>query len=445
MNLEDDYVPQHETKQVLKKLLRLPLTILCHLVVQWASKYGTERDETSEQLAAKLEQLVKRRVKRRVLASKILLEYWPRGLSLFQLAQIDCYSVVYKPDHFTWTSSTAWNAMHSKQVLHINFSKFVSRLKKDLQKFYLCNIHTFEHPELPLVICRIQLFDLNKSFSDSVMKSSHIENLPEGRKLSSRAPYYVAFSLNSPNIIHSPDEDSYAQLIIQSIERTLSDREAVILKRNEIPPVRSLHSMQVLFGVSRLSNSLGSWATYGETSFEVSPFGSVQEHQSMKGKAILVEGLGDKNIVSSDDGSAEDPEIKRLRLDNSMMRFKGSKDGVKTTKLYQLKRSKNRIYSLDEANSPESQNTVNGISKYTSMVPVEKVEFTTHNNLDSDRQVSLKLKLYGNDVFAGLHELCDRRHIDINKVPGWLTGENGPSSGSIRDGNFVSDTKGGLI
>lgn len=86
------------------------------------------------------------------------------------------------------------------------------------------------------------------------------------------------------------------------------------------------------------------------------------------------------------------------------------------------------------------------ISRYSSLVPIEKVGFTLKNEINS-RIITIKLKFNGNDIFGGLHELCDKNLINIDKVPGWLAGENGSFSGTIMNGDFQREqvAKGGLL
>lgn len=453
MELDDDYVLKNERRNLLKKLLRLPLSVLCHLVTHWASKYGTANNVDLETLTFNMQTLEKRKVKRRLLGMKILLEYWPNGLSLYQLAQIDCYTLVYKPKLYLWNSSTAWNAKNERQVLHTNFDKFTMNLREDLQKFYLSNIHIFEHPDLPLMICRVQLFDRNNSFLTSFPTVKESTNLGSSltsndksvgvetasdHQLISRSPYYIAFALNSPNIIHSPDDDSYAQLILQSVQKTLSDREPIVLKVNQTNPVRSLEAMQVLQGVSQFSSSLGPWSTYAQTSFEISPLDSIEKHQCVKGKRVLI----DDDTSDNEDSQ----EIKRLRLERNMIRFKGSRKGIEARKAYEVRKINARIHNPDKESSSWGDQ-LKSITKYTSLVPVEKVSFTATKGLtNSQKQISLKFKFRGKDIFGGLHELCDKRLIDSSRVPGWLAGENGVDSGTIIDGDFVKEIKrGGLL
>ncbi|QLL34774.1 hypothetical protein HG536_0H01490 [Torulaspora globosa] len=442
MELEDRLIPYNDRKFVLRKLLRLPLTALGHLVIHWASKYGVESRSGFARIQASVETLQKRRVKRRILATRIILDYWPRGMYLYQLAQIDCYLLVHRPSLHYWASSTAWNAKNEKQIMHLDFDNFVQRLKEDLQTLYLCNVHSFKHPEMPLLICRVQLFDHSNKFRADPARSldgSSSLNAPIEHQLISRSPYYIAFPLNSPNIIHSPDEDSYAKLILQSVQKIYSEREPVMLRPNQTIAVRSLEALQILQGASRHSSALGPWACYAGVSFEISPLGKIERHESMRGRRVL-----------SSSGDLPDdslPEAKRLRHEKAMVRFKGSREGVMKRKAYETKRFIQRIHNPDKEPSASADESEINISKYSSLIPVEKVEFTLTKDLSpASRQVSVRFKFRGKDVFGGLHELCDKELIQVEKVPGWLAGENGADSGTIINGEFINCTqKGGLL
>ena len=52
---------------------------------------------------------------------------------------------------------------------------------------------------------------------------------------------------------------------------------------------------------------------------------------------------------------------------------------------------------------------------------------------------NITMRLQGSDVFGGIKELALKRIVDITKIPGWLTGENGASSGAIVNGRFHED------
>lgn len=429
MDLSDDFLVKQDRKALLKKLARLPLTVLCHLVVHWGTKYETANCIGPEALANKMRILLKKRVSRKDLAITILLKFWPQGLVLYQLAQVDSYNLIYRPNSYFWKFSTAYNPKGEKQVFNLDPEKFVNNLKNDIQKLYLTHIYIFKHPNLPLIICRIQLFEPN-----GAVYSKH----DASHELVSRSPYYVALPLNSPYVIHSPDDDSYAKLILQSVQKTIAERDPITFHSDDVAPVRSLEVMNIVRGVSRFSHSLGPWSGYADANFEISPFGNTKDHISIKGKRVIGKDMG-----GDFEGS---PEAKRLRSEDIMVRFKGSKEGVRARKAYETQRFNARIHHLHKDVSKIEAEEV--VCKYSSLVPVEKVNFIDKKDLaNAEGQISLKFKFRGHDVFGGLHELCEKGCIDIDKVPGWLAGENGLDSGIILNGEFLKEEKkkGGLL
>lgn len=444
IELKDDFIPNFDRKILLKQLLKLPLSTLCDLTLSWFSKFNISNYKDEAMLAASMEYFKKKKVRRRVLASKILIQYWPRGLNLYQIAQIESYLMIHKPNNYSWSSSTAWNASQQKSILNIDPQKFIRNLRRDLSKFYLTSLYIFKYPELPLIVCRVQLFDFNNAFLNSLPdRNSKTEILPSiihksmEKELVSRRPFYIAFPENSPTIIHSGDSDSYAQLILLSVQKTISEREPIIVRANDTSLVQSLESIVFLHGPSRYSESLGPWKSYADSSFDISPLSNTEAHMSATGKRTI------SNEVSTDDLNSS--ELKRIKLENTMMKFKGSKEGIRVQKIKELKNLHERTHNL---NGKSSFAQLDIPTPYSSLIPVEKIEFTLINELpEMDGGITIKFKFKGNDVFGGLHELCDNDLIDISKVPGWLTGENGISSGTIYNGDFLKDSKrkGGLL
>ena len=73
-----------------------------------------------------------------------------------------------------------------------------------------------------------------------------------------------------------------------------------------------------------------------------------------------------------------------------------------------------------------------------SQTAVSKVAFQLK---DPNDDITIGFKFHGSDVFGGIHQLCNQELIDVDKVPGWLSGENGASSGTIKNGDFIKKTR----
>jgi central kinetochore subunit Mis15/CHL4 len=55
---------------------------------------------------------------------------------------------------------------------------------------------------------------------------------------------------------------------------------------------------------------------------------------------------------------------------------------------------------------------------------------------------ALTLTYHGTDVFAGIRTLAEMGFVDLDKMPAWMTGEEGVSTGTVRNG-IVIDGRGG--
>ncbi|EJS42249.1 chl4p [Saccharomyces arboricola H-6] len=454
LSLRDDYVPTSDTSIVFKQLMKLPMATLYDLTLSWFAKFGGSIGEDIKLLTETLDLLIAKGVKRKVIVNRILYMYWPDGLNTFQLAEIDCHLMISKPDKYKWLPSKAFQGNGKPYEVQFEPARFIENLQTDLAKIYHCHVYMFKHPSLPTLITRIQLFDSNNLFlsssnAGSISKESLYSKLDrvQEKTLISRRPYYVAFPLNSPIIFHSVDKDIYARLILQSISRTISERKTIIFKRIQKIPMKSIHNMITSMGPSRFAGSMGPWKCYADANFEHSPLHDYEKHQGLTGKRVLMREFDDSFLDNEENFyGKEEPEVRRLRLEKNMVKFKGTAEGIIDEKYNTLKEFNERIHSIRSKENKENLNEAVYISRYSSLVPVEKVGFTLKKEIN-DRVITLKFNFRGNDIFGGLHELCDRNLINVDKVPGWLAGENGSFSGTILNGEFVQEQidKGGLL
>lgn len=72
---------------------------------------------------------------------------------------------------------------------------------------------------------------------------------------------------------------------------------------------------------------------------------------------------------------------------------------------------------------------------------LERVEWRIAHSYPEDTQApfmpSMTMRLEGVNVFQGIYEGIVEGWIDGERVPGWLTGEEGRSEGNVREGRIV--------
>lgn len=361
--------------------------MLNDLVLDWWQRFGNKKAFASSKEVTKLLHRVKEQGGRKqVLVKIILARFWPEGLNLTQLSEIDFKDLFLRPASYKWVSYSAKNDAGELTRLQIIPDQVLAALKHDLKGLFMIHTALVEHPSLPILVLRVQLFDQNQHVPISDLGAQ--EKIRGKGKLVSRAPFYVLFPHNTSTVIFSHGTDLYAKLIMNSIFKLITLKNNVKMERSEKLPVRNLNSLAVLRGLSRSANALGVWTTYANAKIEQSPLEAPEKHELLQRTAALTDAR-----------------------DKSMLRFKG--------------RRRSASEHLDE--------------RFASTDPIQSADFLLKDSLNAVDSITVKLKVRGTDIFGGLHELCDENYIDIDKVPGWLTGENGPRSGIIENGDFHAD------
>lgn len=414
--LPNTYVPVLSKKALTTVLMRLPKRSLLELVQRWPQLANAQpniegaKPREIRRLSKQILETVRQwrstspGISKRTIVDTIVYEWWSNGLNLLQLSQIDCQLIVDRPTAYSWVYSTVRDFKGSEVAVSFDPGKFLDRLSMDLGTLFLSYIYVCRHPQLPLIIVRVQVFDIQPMVTVKNSSRPHI---------SSHRPVLAAFPMNSSHIIHSPGEDAITNIIHQAIERSLPlsrGKPLSFVPNTDQAPVRSLESMHILHGSSRFSHSLGAWAPYADNTVDISPLGDSEEHTDSVGKLVL---------------QAASPlqELKTV----ANLRFKGTKDGTyKSNKLYDtVTASKSRTSHTKD--DDEAENIIP--SEYASIAPLQHHSFTlTEPVHEPGKEANIKITLAGSDVFAGLHELSvattdeSKMVIDPRSIPNWLTG-----------------------
>lgn len=436
--LPNTYIPVLLKKTLSSVLSRLPNTSLIELTGVWPKLLNTqphldkensnqrELNRAVQRSALEMKGSAAKWPKKRII-ERILLDFWARGLNLLQLSQVDCQLIVDRPNAYYWIKSTVKDSMGKEMTVLLNPQSFLERLAADLSAVFMTYIYVCRHPSFPLIIIRIQVFDIQPVTGSGRAARPHI---------TSQKPYFFAIPLNSPHIIHSPGNDMVAKIVMQVVERSLPQSPRNLLKLDtpeNQKPIRSLESMHILNGSSRFGNSLGVWAPYADAIVDISPLQAVDAHSGLKNSTAAVS-----------DGA----DLKKI----ANLRFKGSLDGrVASQRLYDdnrpLKKRKRGLYNIQDEGIEEhlAEDYVQK-NEYTSIAPIQFAEFVLQELIGPQNETSrssVKFKLIGSDVFAGLHELsvatedADKAILHPTTIPSWLTGEEGASCGVIQDGRFT--------
>jgi central kinetochore subunit Mis15/CHL4 len=228
-------------------------------------------------------------------------------------------------------------------------------------------------------------------------------------KYNAAPPIYLALPQSSPYIIHSHlnENNPYLKGIFQTVTKLLSRSGIPVeLQYSKSLPTKSIPSLLVLKGASREANVQGPWKIYskGKADIQNNPLGPKTVEKAKKRKQEF--------------DFEEELRICKRPLPDHMLK--------KLTKL--------RFHGDIEASDDSDSKIQISYNSFMLKVPHKRSE-------ESEPFVpSIKLEMQGSDIFGGMKELALKRVIDIEKMPSWLTGENGVSSGTITaDRQFQKD------
>jgi central kinetochore subunit Mis15/CHL4 len=408
---------------------------------------------------------------------------WRHGLTLYQLAMAD---LQYLYDH---PSSQNWSAyrilpLHTTRGDADNHSLTVDKESLVIPRFhpstFLKNLHaevlpdvkahyTMDRPkDMPLLLLRIFILD---SPYNTHLAFATAGSEPAAASFESSRTIFVAFPDASPYIYISKSQivgipevgesRSLRSVIVEGIPKALSrPRERYTLKSTNLA-TRNLSALLHIRGAQRTNFAGGGWSIYADEKKINSPLDTIlptrplSETASDDGSSALnASGQQKRKPLSS--LSDEDRLLKRAKA-VAQARFGDSgkpKDG----------RGVERVDILIEDPFPEA-----GLAKRLDDseededTPKERTgrKRPRRSNLDRafEREAdppdnetgqelewipSLRLTFHGSHVFAGVRQLLEAGIIDGERMPGWLTGEDGVTIGAVRHGRIRGHKGSGL-
>jgi central kinetochore subunit Mis15/CHL4 len=215
--------------------------------------------------------------------------------------------------------------------------------------------------------------------------------------LSSRRTFFIGIPSSSPYIFHTPATDQLQEIIRQTLSQVFSTPRFPVVVTPTKPAItaKTLESMMTLCGASRESSALGAWRIYAKGWVDGSP--------------LAAEKLVEEVLLETDERG------KREQLARSR---------------FGMKLKKKNVLAVQE---DEEDDIVTPA--------LERVEWRIKHNYPDDSQPafmpSLTMRLEGANVFHGVFDGIVDGWIDGERIPGWLTGEEGRTEGKVQDGRIV--------
>ncbi|KAK3314749.1 centromere protein Chl4/mis15/CENP-N [Apodospora peruviana] len=435
-----------------------------------------------------------RKGSKREVLDRIIEGDWRHGLSLYQLAMADLQYLYDHPTSQKWSAyrivalktpspDAADNDSHHPQEVDkesLTIPRFhPSTFLKSLQATVLPDVkahYNFDrHKTLPLLLLRIFILDSPYNTNLAVKSSSGATSFDTSRTV------YIAFPDASPFIyISKPqalsgsapaggggtgESNSLRTLIVEGIPKALSrPRQRFTLKSTNLS-TKNLEELLDKRGSARTNSAGGGWSIYADEKVKESPLDTVLPSPPLSDREEAP--ITKKPSPPSREDEEEQRTRKRMRLvakarfgDSSLVDDSKGVERVdiiledafpsvaSTTK---RKRHQSGVEEEDNHhNDDRRRRTKTGGSGRKSNFEVALGDDELHGEEEAEEAgegkwtPNVRLTFHGSHVFAGIRQLVERGIIDGERMPGWMTGEEGVTVGAVRNGRIRGHKGAGL-
>ncbi|KAF4125832.1 central kinetochore subunit Mis15/CHL4 [Geosmithia morbida] len=430
---------------------------------------------TVEELRQTYEDMRQQRGSKRDVVSRMLEGDWRHGMTLYQLAMAD---LAYFDEHPTSQRWSAYrilplqqpNGRHGNaddldpddpQVLGIDRQSlkiprfhpatFLQTLQEQVLPDVKAHYHFYRPESFPVLLLRIFVVDSPYSTDlalSSIDQSGSVANFETSRTI------YLAFPDGSPSLYisksHSTgpvalgDSRSLQSLVVDGVPKALSrPRERFTLKSTSLSS-RNLWALLDKKGPGKTNAAGGGWSIYANDKTKKSPLDSIPSAPPL----LLASREGSSSAAQQRRKGPGQRERKRARL-IAEARFGDSArvsddKGVEKVEVV----LQDPYPTQDDMGGSDDDDDDNEGMPGAGNRRKSKVDATiqeANQDLDDDDAAAdessqwspaVKLTFNGPHVFAGIRQLIEAGIIDGQRMPGWMTGEEGVTTGVVRNGRI---------
>lgn len=471
---------------VIKNLTRLTRESLISLALDWlddnsisnADPYLAERDEdgnliddpddlyppceTVEDVRDLYADLQDQRGAKRDIVSRILEGDWRQGLTLYQLAMIDFAYFDEHPSSQKWTAYKILPLQHpthgrdeetleadekSLKIPRFHPSTFLQNLQSQVLPDVKAHYHFYRPADYPVLFLRIFVVDspYNTQLALSTVDSSGTTNFNSSRTL------FLAFPDGAPSLYISKAQTagsattgegkSLQSTIIKGVPRALSrPRERYTLQSTNLSS-RNLGAILDKRGAGRGNAAGGGWSIYADEKHKKSPLDAILPTPPLSRRSSRMNATKKRRAPITQTKF----QVKKAKI-TAQARFGKSgivTDGKGVERVDVLMQDPfPSVTSEDVEDADDAVATTRGPGR-RSGVDAALMEAAQDDGWDpmevqnSGRWVpSVRVTFQGSHVFAGIRQLVEAGIIDGERMPGWMTGEEGITTGVVRHGRI---------
>lgn len=428
-----------------------------------------------------------RKGSKREVLDRILDGDWRQGVTLYQISMADLQYLYDHPTSQKWSAyrikalkiPTPQQAAEEEGPLKVDTESLAvprfhpSTFLQNLQASVLPDVkahYNFDRPkDLPLLLLR--LFVLDSPYNTNLATTVGRGKAASTTGFDASCTIYVAFPDGSPYVYISKPQSigpattgetkSLRALLVEGIPKALSrPRERYGLTPTDLV-TRNIQELLYRRGPGRTNTAGGGWGIYADERKKESPLDAV-----LPSPPLSETEEGDGSVKTSDvqkrgiplETERQERKAKRAKL-IAQARFGDSSKiddgkGVERVDIVIDDPYPTRVANVpddavdddeDGLSQDRSRNTAgrrSTIDLAFDQVRRQDNEGDEDEDGDDDSggiwRPSIKLIFHGSHVFAGIRQLVEAGIIDGEKMPGWLTGEEGVTIGAVRHGRIRS-------
>ncbi|MCJ1445960.1 MAG: hypothetical protein MMC23_006465 [Stictis urceolatum] len=433
--------------------------------------------QTLDELRETYQELGVRKGGKREVVDRILEGDWRHGLSLRQLAMVDVQHLIDHPTSLRWTALKLTGVAGSAEkggnetstpsledeLPHLHGPAFLANLQKEIGPLMKTHYHLAHLATAPITILRIYLHDSPYNNQHSLGHHQHASEMSRS--------ILVAFPDNSPFVYTSQSGSTAGhwkhlrKLVIDAIPKALSrPKKRWLLKATSLT-ARSLAALVASRGGEKTNAAGAGWSIFAKGTVEQSPLrpsasadddGDGENGENGDAEADLVttrekpqhvrkrssEGIGTGGLANRATTKRRKLLAER-RFGDSGVADDGRGLDRFEARLRDAFPSQSRSTNITRESSaatrapPKSQK-----GRPSRSAIVEDSDDEAHDS-DNDKawRPQVEVTFHGSHIFAGIRQLVEIGAVDGDKMPGWLTGEESVSVGTVRNGR-ISGHKG---
>ncbi|RDA85334.1 hypothetical protein CP532_1255 [Ophiocordyceps camponoti-leonardi (nom. inval.)] len=419
---------------------------------------------------------------KRDVVSRILEGDWRHGLTLYQLAMIDCAHFEEHPTSHNWSAYAilplklpSVDAVDEEQQLkpdkrsltipRFHPSSFLQKLQDQVLPDVKAHYHFYRPRDYPVLLLRV--FVIDSPYNTSLaLSAQHVGAAAGTTSFAASRTVYLAFPDGSPSLyitrsqstgpISLGESKSLHGLIVNGVPKALSQpRQRFVLRSTNLSS-RNLYALLDRRGGGRGNAAAGGWSIYADERVKDSPLDTLLPRRPLLADPEA-EVAGEKRHPPSELSR----ELKRAKL-VAEARFANEAlvtDGKGVERVDILMQDP---FPIDEGDDTIINGDDDGDGQPPGPdAPAEEKEAAARQRAPNRRRSKLdvmlqqaradegdgadeadascwtpavRLSFQGTHVFAGIRQLVEAGVVDGERMPGWMTGEEGVTTGVVRHG-----------